>query len=116
MSDSERLVVRGPKGERGEAGMSRNVRRAIVFLFALGIAIGVANLLFTVTTSGHDNQLWQEAVAASDHKFCAVVTGFTAQPVPKPADPAANPSREQNYQWFERFVRLGRSLGCKQGG
>ena len=51
-------------------------------------------------------------VAASNHKFCQVVSGVTAVPVTKPADPAANPSRENQWEWYERFVRLDRDLGC----
>jgi hypothetical protein len=48
----------------------------------------------------------------TDREFCAVVTAATQTPVARPADPAANPSREQSYEWYERFVQLGRSLGC----
>ena len=44
--------------------------------------------------------------------FCEVVNGFVATPVQEPADPAANPSREQDYLWYERFWRLDRKLGC----
>lgn len=51
-------------------------------------------------------------VTAADHRFCQVVRSVTATPVPRPADPAANPSRLNQYEWYERFVSLGRSLGC----
>jgi hypothetical protein len=47
-----------------------------------------------------------------DSGFCQVVTAATATPVSKPADPAANPSREQAYEWYLRFVGLGQRLGC----
>lgn len=46
------------------------------------------------------------------HDFCGIVTAFIARPVPRPNDPAANPSREQNYQWYLKFVRLDHQLGC----
>jgi hypothetical protein len=51
-------------------------------------------------------------VNSANHKFCAVVGGVTSVPVPKPADPAGNPSREKQYELYEQFVSLGRSLGC----
>jgi len=51
-------------------------------------------------------------VSASDRKFCDVIHGFTAVQVQQPADPAANPSRENQWLWYQRFVSLGRSLGC----
>ena len=66
----------------------------VVVLFA-------ASLLYTA-----------HAVSDSNHKFCGVVSAITARPVPKPADPRANPSRATSYEWYLRFVRLDRDLGC----
>ncbi|MGH3743719.1 MAG: hypothetical protein ACRDTP_02535 [Mycobacteriales bacterium] len=77
------------------------LRYAFVALSVLMLALAGVNLLFTVNT-----------VQGNDHKFCQVITATTAAPVPKPSDPAANPSREQGYEWYLRFVQLGRSLGC----
>jgi hypothetical protein len=79
----------------------RGERRAYVVLAALMVVLAAASILFTV-----------HYVRTTEREFCQVVTGVTSQPVPKPADAAANPSREQNYEWYERFVRLGRDLGC----
>lgn len=75
--------------------------RAVVMLFALSFLLAAASMLFTVYE-----------VSSSDHKFCQVVDGFVSVPVAKPADPKANPSRENQYEWYERFLVLGRSLGC----
>jgi hypothetical protein len=100
----ERTAPQGPGGdqdERGEAGLSRAVRRAVVFLFVLSVLLGATSLLFT-----------SYEVRASDHKFCAVIQGFTIVPVPEPADPRANPSRETDYLWYVKFIDLGRNLGC----
>jgi len=72
-----------------------------VVLAVLAVALAAASMLFTV----HE-------VTSNDRKFCQVITGFTAVPVPKAADPRANPSRETSYEWYERFVRLGRDIGC----
>lgn len=76
-------------------------RYAFVALAVLALALSGACLLFTV-----------HYVGANDRKFCDVITGFTVTPVQRPADPAANPSREMSWEWYERFVRLGRGLGC----
>lgn len=85
-------------------GYSRRTRKLFWWLAAIAVvslALAAANVAFTV-----------HQVSANDQKFCQVITGFTAVPVPKPADPAANPSREQSYEWYLRFADLGRSLGC----
>ena len=82
-------------------GLSQIQGRAIVVLFAIPVVLAV----FAIFWVNH-------TVTANNHKFCQVVSGVTAVPVPKPADPAANPSRENQYEWYERFVSLGRSLGC----
>lgn len=63
-----------------------------------------ASLLFT----------WQYDMD-SGRKFCDVVTAAIAVPVGRPADPAANPSREHAWQFYEKFVQLHRSLGCPGG-
>lgn len=76
-------------------------KRSVVILFVLTLVLAGANLLFTT----HE-------VSANDHKFCQVVTGVTSVPVTRPPDPAANPSRENQWEWYERFVQLGRDLGC----
>lgn len=138
MSDHESLerLVKGDKGDKGERGegMASGTRRAIVGLFVLGVAIGAVSLLFTghaVNTDNRnwhqavatDNEHWHQAVAADDahwrqalaetqRKFCGVVGGVTAVPVARPADPKANPSRETAWEWYERFVKLGKNLSC----
>jgi hypothetical protein len=76
-------------------------RYAFVALAAMSVLLAGLSMLFTV-----------RYVDGSDRKFCQVITGVTAVPVPRPSDPSANPSREQAYEWYERFAVLGRSLGC----
>jgi hypothetical protein len=91
--------AQGSKGEQGKRGLSRGVSRAIVVLFLIN-ALGFGfNLYSTVHEIGTNN-----------HKFCQVIVSIV--PVPKPADPAANPSRETAFEQYERFAGLGRSLGC----
>ena len=67
----------------------------------LALLVAITSIAFTVVY-----------VRYTDHEFCQVVTAATATPVQRPADPGSNPSREQSYEWYERFVSLGRSLGC----
>lgn len=84
----------------GEAP-GRSARRAYVVLVLLSVLLSVTSIAFTVVY-----------VRYVEHEFCAVVTAATATPVQRPADPSANPSREQSWEWYERFVLLGRHLGC----
>jgi hypothetical protein len=93
--------VRAPLARRLAAPITPGALRSVVALFILMLALSAANLLFTV-----------HYVSAANHKFCQVVTGVTAVPVPRPPDPKANPSREKQFELYEQFVALGRSLGC----
>jgi hypothetical protein len=89
----------GTRGEQGARGLSRRVSLAIVVLFAIN-ALGVG---FNLFSTAHE-------IGTNNRKFCQVISDVV--PVPRPADPAANPSRETSYVQYERAVRLGRSLGC----
>jgi hypothetical protein len=98
----ERLPAgpRGRQGERGERGMSPHLPgRSIVVLFLICVLGIFGNLYWTAREIG-----------ANDHKFCQVINSVV--PVPRPADPAANPSRVIAYEQYERAASLGRSLGC----
>lgn len=107
MSEADERLPAGPRGrqgvqgERGERGLSRIQGRAVVVLFLIASLTGAGNLFWTA----HE-------ISGNNHKFCQVVTGVTSVPVPRPANPAANPSRETSWEWYERFADLGRSLGC----
>lgn len=76
-------------------------RRAYITLVLLSILLSAGSVAY----SGHQRVL-------NNHKFCEVTDAFVATPVPKPANGNANPSRAQAYIWYERFVRLDKSLGC----
>ena len=43
---------------------------------------------------------------------CQALNILVAIPVPKPADPKANPSREQNYLFHQALVSWAKSDGC----
>lgn len=99
MSEADERLARGPKGDRGERGLSRIQGRSVVVLFLISVLFGGSGWYWTAHEIGVNNR-----------KFCQVISDVV--PVPKPADPAANPSRETSYVQYERAVRLGRSLGC----
>lgn len=43
---------------------------------------------------------------------CDALTLLTAMPVPKPHNPKANPSREQNYRFYLALVEWKKADGC----
>jgi hypothetical protein len=52
------------------------------------------------------------AVAYSDSQWCETLDLLTAHPVPYPADPAANPSRVQSYDFYESFLHVKAKFRC----
>ena len=81
--------------------VSKSVRRAVAMLIVLPLLLTAANLLYTAYE-----------VSSSNRQWCDTLTLLTSQPVPRPADPAANPSRMQTYTLYVDFVTLRRHLGC----
>ncbi len=53
---------------------------------------------------------WQVRSASRD--WCGLLTDLTSVPVPQPADPAANPDREQDYRFYTELARLRTEFGC----
>jgi Collagen triple helix repeat (20 copies) len=90
---------RGAQGEHGVAGLSRPVRRALVFLFVLCVALAAANMLWTAHAVNADNQ-----------QQCASLEAVARIPVPQPV--AGNPSRlwDSRYEAIER--QRARQLHC----
>ena len=70
----------------------------IAFSLVLTIVLGVAYTTYSLQTSNHN--------------WCSTLTLLTKQPVPKPTNPAQNPSREQAYIFYTDFVALKGKLGC----
>lgn len=124
--DGERLAMpgpRGPRGERGPAELSRAVRSALVFLYALSVILAGANLFWTahsVDTSRaaiqgaqHREQvLQQQAGAVLGERLCATF-GKLAALKPPPGNPAANPARGYEQEEHATLDQLGTDLGCK---
>jgi hypothetical protein len=55
----------------------------------------------------------QRDIGQSQQQWCDALQLLTASPVPRPADPAGNPSRESEYRLYQDFVRLRKVFGCK---
>ena len=53
--EADERLPRGPKGDRGEPGMSRGVRRAFTYLLVLTLVLAAANLLWTSRQVGAAN-------------------------------------------------------------
>ena len=65
----ERLAFRGPKGDKGEPGMTRGTRRAVVYLFAFALLLAVSNLLWT-SHAVSASQAAQARVLATSRALC----------------------------------------------
>jgi hypothetical protein len=101
--DRERLAVPGPRGpqgnqgnqgnrgEHGVPGLSRPVRQALVYMFALAILLVAANFLWTGL-----------AINANNQQRCSSLVADASIPVPQPVK--GNPSR----LWEARFEAIAR--------
>lgn len=52
------------------------------------------------------------AVGQSQHNWCSALIILTRNPVPKPANPTANPSRETTYQFYLSLLELEQHFNC----
>lgn len=76
-------------------------RRAYIVLAAFMVVLTLAAGGFSIVQT---NEL--------EHKFCQLIDASIQNPVPKPADPKADPSREHNYEDYVIVATLDRNLGC----
>ena len=83
------------------ARLSIPERYAYVALVALSLLLTGASIVY----SAHQT-------SASNRQWCDTLTLLTSKPVPRPADPGANPSRAQAYTLYADFVTLRRNFGC----
>lgn len=128
----ERMAVQGPRGqqgeqgERGAAGLSRPVRRALVFLFALAVTLAAFGL-FWINHAVHGSQAAiqaaqeREQLAAQragqqiEAKLCATL-GKLAALQPPAGSAAANPSRAFEQDLHATLAQLGPDIGCGRKG
>lgn len=52
------------------------------------------------------------SVDTSQHHWCQALATLTEHSVPKPANPAANPSREEAYVLYQEFLALRGEFEC----
>jgi hypothetical protein len=79
-------------------------------------ALAVVALLIMLTGAVAGSFALSEwTVARSQRQWCETLTLITSVPVPAPADPAANPSREGQYRLYEDFLQVQRRFGCHPG-
>jgi hypothetical protein len=131
----ERLVSQGPRGpqgrqgnqgnrgEQGMTGLSRAVRWALVFLFALPVILAGVNLLWTAhevhssqaaihAEQAREQLAQQRAGAVLGEKLC-LTFGRLAALKPPPGNPETNPSRAYDQEQHATLDELGTDLGCR---
>lgn len=92
----------------------------------IGIAIGLVISLvaggwsiYQHATHPYTNQLKSQISGLKQYTDqqvqheCQALELLTTNPVPKPADPVANPSREITYQFYEALLFWEHADGCK---
>ena len=73
--------------------------------YVLAIAVVLAAIAIPVGISFY-------LVIQSQHRWCDTLTLLTSKPVASPANPAANPSRVGQYDFYIDLVRLRGQYGC----
>jgi hypothetical protein len=107
-------------GQRIRAYWLNARKRSVFYIVAVVVLLGGGNLLWTGnrvdaatgTVRAAERAAIAQAVARSNHQWCAALDLLTAHPAPKPADPAADPARLEAYQWYEVFMRLSNRFRC----
>ena len=109
----------GNRGEQGTSGLGVLVRQALVFLFALSMALAAFNLFWTAhevhvsQAAQHREQvLQQQAGVMIGEKLCTTFRTLAALKPPA-GDPAKNPSRAFDDNLHTTLDQLGADLGCK---
>lgn len=77
--------------------------------FALALAVLAAAFLLAVGASLVTSL---QVERQSNKQWCDTLGLLTSHPVPRPTDPGANPSREQNWLFYQDLRQLSRSFGC----
>jgi len=104
---------RGPQGRQGERGPQGDAvpRRAIRAVLALFLIAAVLAVTAVAGISSLHSEI-RGAVQQNNHRWCATLQLLTADPVPKPDDPKANPSRQNAYVFYVNLLQLRNEFGC----
>lgn len=81
-----------------------------VLLFIIALA---STVLLVIAGTGFAVYSNQHQVSAASQQWCDTLVLLTQNPVPEPADPKANPSREFSYQLYVKFRALEHKFGCR---
>lgn len=110
-----------PEDAELELGLERDYRyRRAVQAVLLSMSICLVLLLGTVVwlafvvegnTARNQAQIATNQ-AASDQRWCATMNLLTGDPVAKPSDPKANPSRQASYLLYVDFIQLKSEFHC----
>lgn len=84
-----------------QPGITRGAAYSMIFLFALSFLLSAGSYWLAAS-----------AVRSSNHRWCSTLGLLTSKPVPRPADPKANPSRENAYVFYAHLKTLERDFGC----
>jgi hypothetical protein len=77
-------------------------RRAYIILVGISVVLSLLSIMYSV-----------RLVNGSNHQWCDIVNTIVVTPIPKPVDPKTHPSRERAYEYYQKFLKLDHSLGCK---
>lgn len=103
------------------AGETNRARRRRHHPFFAPVAVFIAGTLtFPTFTVLYGNQIQardaaqarKEIVLQQHDTWCSMLDLLTSKPVPKPKDPKANPSRQQNYEYYIVFSAAKARLRC----
>lgn len=105
---AEKLVARLIKADRRRKWQIRLLGVACTALIAVGLILGVW-IIPAIQGDAARNAAYTNSVVQHE---CAALNLLTATPVTYPADPAANPSRVQNYKFYTSLVYWKTSDHC----
>lgn len=78
----------------------------VAALLVAVVGIAAAAAVISIATAQRD-------IGASQRRWCDTLQLLTATPISAPANPKANPSRENEYRFYQDFLRLRNGFGCR---
>lgn len=96
-------------------GLSLAAKSAIIVMLAVVVIILALLGEYAMITANyrHADQVQRTLIAQSKTDWCSTLDLLTKTPVPKPVNPAANPSRVEAYLLYEDFLQIKVNFGCK---
>lgn len=95
--------------------MTSGARYAVVFLFALNLAVGITAYLAAVTYYHAAQAAQQRQAQQTERKLCTSF-GALAALQPPPGNPGNNPSRAYLQAQHDILAGVGPDIGCKRKG